>query len=205
MSAKVVLGRRTLDLQRHRDLVVACQPVENGRDLARYPGAHDDDVDTGQHRAVETGQNRKLDLGQEVESNGVVVSLLREEHFDEVGGDGVLDELLGIAQHVLPRHPGGASVGGVLDEIGRHDPRRDVLVGECGERAPRVPAVVAGAQATRHDRFRTRAGHDAELALQRDSPCQHPVGHAGAHTTLDDQRQSDSTPPAGTAGPGLPV
>ena len=170
MSAKVVLGRRTLDLQRHRDLVVACQPVENGRDLARYPGAHDDDVDTGQHRAVETGQNRKLDLGQEV-------------------------ELLGIAQHVLPRHPGGASVGGVLDEVGRHDPRRDVLVGECGERAPRVPAVVAGAQATRHDRFRTRAGHDAELALQRDSPCQHPVGHAGAHTTLDDQRHRGTRPP----------
>ena len=133
-------------------------------------------------------------LVEQVDADRRVVALLGEEDLDEVRGDRVLDQLLGIAQPVHLRERGQRPVEHRLGKVLRDDARRDGLVREGGERAADVTALVAGAQARRHDRLGAGAGDHAELPLGRDRAGQLPARNPGAHATLDDPRKPHASP-----------
>ena len=176
VGAEVVQRARTLDGERHRDVLATAQPIEDGGDLARDPRPHDHEVDAGQHRAVEARQHRDLDLGQQVDADRPVVPLLGEEHLDERRGDGLLDELGRIVEAVLLGKPRALAGAARPREVRGDDAVRDPLVGERREGAAHVSALVA---------VRRRPAMIASIPVPDTTPSWPPCDTALASTQLE--------------------
>ena len=156
-------GAGDLDEELHGP--VGGQLVEQVRDVAGDPGAHQHVVDAGQHRAVGGRRGGHLDLLEEVDADQPVVALLREPHLDEVAEDPELLRELRLPQgEPGQRRVRGAGRAPARPEVPGDDALGDLGHRECGERAPDGPVVVAVLQAACQDEVQRRPCDDTELA-----------------------------------------
>ncbi len=185
-----LLRQRVDDVDRDRRRAVLGEPVEQLRDVSRDAGAHEHDVDTGEHRAVGAVRRRHLDLLEVVHADDAVVALLGEEDLDEVGDDG---EPLR-AQRRRERRPRGGEVGLALGPAALDEVVLEHLVGhrrhgERGEGAAQVAGGVAVLQAAREHDVEPGAGHHAQLAGAAHGARELPARDGHAHAALDDARK----------------
>ena len=189
VHAVPVVGGVTVDLHREPDGLVAGQLVEQRRDVARDAGAHQHDVDAGEHRAVRRRRRGHLHLLQVVDPDRPVVALLGQPDLDEVAQD---RELLGLP--VLPqREPGARGVGragrpSAVAEVPGERAVGDRRHRERGHRPTGRAVGVAVLQPPGEHGVQRGAGDHAELPGAGDRRREPPGRHGHAHAALDHQR-----------------
>ncbi len=169
------------------DGFMAGQATHHAGKILGIAGSDDDVVDPGEYRPVDRAQHRHLDLPEVVDPHDPAMTLLGQEHLDEVGGDGeLLERSVGARReraHVLERLVLGLAA---RHEVGVDDALGDVSHREVRQCSAHVAVDVAELQAASHHDLEDGSRYDAESPVAGNGVGELPAGYGDSHTSLDD-------------------
>ena len=162
------------------------QQAGNGHGNAR---AHQHIIHAREHRAKERGQRGELDLLQVIDADQSGVTFLGQEHFREVGQHDEFDQRRGgMLGKDESRFEWLAGWFATRNEISIQRALRHAGNGKPRQRPAHIPVRIALLQSSCENHIQRRSRDTSELAQLGDSPGQTPVGDAGPHAALDDDR-----------------
>jgi len=165
------------------------KPIENARYQSRNAGAHQDEVNAGEHRAEKRRKRRELDLLEIVDADQSVVLSLGKTHLDEIGDDQKLNGL-GRDSQMGDRRAQKRLVGllAVGHEVLIEDAPRDFRIRKTIQRPAKLAVAIAQLQTTDEHGIQPGTRHDPQLARFGHRPSKEPGRDRRAHSPLNDDR-----------------
>ena len=176
-------------MARKRGRLMVYKMVQHTRDPGRDTRAHQNVVDTGQHRAVDGGKMGNLQLFQIVDAHGVAVTLACQPDFHEVA-DHV--EFKRLPRNVTAGHREAEVRGRSRFAAGDVELIQNAVSNrrhrKRAQRSPHVATGVAVLQTARKNLIQCCTRHDAQLAGPGNRTRQSPIRNSNTHATLNDLR-----------------